>query len=333
MAILRFSDFTSPYLTTTLVSTSKSFDNLEEEFENQNLRNLESIQTFAHELANPQSGVYHCNYSCSETGSSKYTSVQVNAWPEKEVTEEAEEAGEGGRKAKGAGEDAEASEQFSAVPAWRHNTMIQSTRRLVSFSEKTKNCMYRSVTLEFVFDPSTAQPVLLGVVEAKLGTATESHSDSLVPSVRDKQKKVKKKVKMTEALGASAAATGDNELFPTKWEMAKRDKERMPFGSRIFEASMPASARHQRRSTNLANAEPPISAAIHVTTSDRKNRPRTRSDSSSANFAAVSSSMNRAPRSRTTTISSSSSYMTSTTNSLNQVRKSLLGHFFLPCSR
>ena len=58
---------------------------------------------------------------------------------------------------------------YNTVQPWRHSTMIQATRSIVSYSEKTTNQSVASVTLEFMFDPSTAQPVLLGVIGMTVG--------------------------------------------------------------------------------------------------------------------------------------------------------------------
>lgn len=137
VAVLRFSDPMKAHLETSLVQTSKSFDKLEVDLDELKAGRLEAIQMYSHELSNPGTGVFHCNYTCSPSGSTKYTSVQVNVWPEKE--EEAGADGGGGGDDEGGGGD----DTFTHVAPWRHNTMVATTRALVSFVEKTHNCKFR----------------------------------------------------------------------------------------------------------------------------------------------------------------------------------------------
>lgn len=120
VAILRFSDPMATELQTHLVATSKSFDSLEVDLGKDVNGTLECIQMYGHDLANPGSGVFHCNYTCIQ-GSTKYTSVQVKVWPERE-DEGGEEDGSGGNEDR---------ERFASVQPWRHNTMVATTRSIV----------------------------------------------------------------------------------------------------------------------------------------------------------------------------------------------------------
>lgn len=116
-------------------------------------------------------------------GKTNYTSVGVKKWPEKQEAKSRDEAGvntggDGGDGDSISVESAVSSGNYTTVQPWRHNSMIQAVRSIVSYSEKTTNHSIESVTLEFMFDPSTAQPVLLGVVELNLGgNLTEMEKD------------------------------------------------------------------------------------------------------------------------------------------------------------
>ena len=203
VAILRFSDPMKQHLQTHLVSTSKSFDNIEHDLGKDIGGTLECIQMYSHELANPGSGVFHCNYTCTPTGSTKYTSVQVKVWPEKE--EEGEEGG---------GETENGDDRFVHVAPWRHNTMVATTRSIVSFVEKTHGCKFSSTTLEFVFDPSTAQPVLLGVVEGRLGgKGGGGGSPESKGGGKDRHVQKKKEESSAQERGGGRRASFDKQLM------------------------------------------------------------------------------------------------------------------------
>jgi hypothetical protein len=114
---------------------------------------------------------------------------------------------------------------YNTVQPWRHSTMIQATRSIVSYSEKTTNQSVASVTLEFMFDPSTAQPVLLGVIEMTVGGML---------SEKEKEKE-KENNPMQVGGGAQRKAKGvsrnsgpEVDLFPSKNDSLPMRKEKKP---------------------------------------------------------------------------------------------------------
>ena len=164
MAILRFARHDgSGGLVTKLITTTKALETLEADLDSDTMHRLVGIQMYSHELATPQSGVFHCNYSCDSNGKTKYTSVALRKWPEVAAKDEEDSRTEGETP------EEEDKDIYAPVQPWRHNTMIQAIRGIVSFSEKTTNHSISSLTLEFMFDPATAQPVMMGVVSMASG--------------------------------------------------------------------------------------------------------------------------------------------------------------------
>ena len=198
VAILRFVRYDgSPGLETKIISTTKAFESLQTDLDSDAMHRLVGIQMYSHELATPQSGVFHCNYSCDPKGRTKYTSVVLKKWPE--VVE--------GRVEEDRGDEPEVEgndDNFAAVQPWRHNTMIQATRSIVSFSEKTTNHAISSVTFEFMFDPATAQPVMMGVVSLALGETLRAEKENVVNGQEAIMRKVPKKKMKEVAAGVPA---------------------------------------------------------------------------------------------------------------------------------
>ncbi|GMH76338.1 hypothetical protein TL16_g07043 [Triparma laevis f. inornata] len=229
VAILRFAS-SSPGLSTRIISTTSTFESLQTDLTAEAMHRLVAVQMYAFELATPRTGVFQCNYTCDVKGKTNYTSVGVKKWPEKQEAKSKDEAGvniggEGGDGDSISVESSVSSGNYTTVQPWRHNSMIQAVRSIVSYSEKTTNHSIESVTLEFMFDPSTAQPVLLGVVELNLGgNLTEmeklinriisyTHKDEIHDEIHRSNTKEKNKTNKRNQLKPAARANGADEYF------------------------------------------------------------------------------------------------------------------------
>ena len=204
-------------VTTKCVGVRELVEEVETEANGEGGGNLMSIQMYSMGLANPRLGVFQCHYELTSSLTTKYTSVQLKEWPEK--MEEAETEPETDKEKE---KEKEKGEKYTPVKAWIHQSLTTVTRTIVSYVEKSTETTVWGVTLEYMFEPETSQPVLIGAYDVANGEKI------------DKLVVVKKEVKVEEVQEKEVRVMASVDRVLTRKElkskgrkgMLKREKEK-----------------------------------------------------------------------------------------------------------
>ena len=259
IALARYhTDFSASPTTMIVTSTKKLSALLAESATRTATTNLIAVQLYSAGPSDPSQGVFECNYSCDPSGQTKYTSVSlIDPFPSAPPTAVA----------------ATPSATYKPVESWRHETLTLETRKIVAFVERTKAERLNSVTLTYIFNPHTAQPVLLGAGDVVVYGRGETRISDAVEGgfCNNKENSKVKAAEHARKVNSERAKVEVSEKYEEVFETAAEKREREKGRKKERPKERPKSAHPPSRTTHpnpTAHAPPRSPLAKSKTTGD-----------------------------------------------------------------